>query len=731
MSSEQPKKKLTLKLVKKDAQAPVEKGKSTEPKVAKRAAVFVVPEDQKQRSFRPSTGGFEENKKRDLTFLKDTQKAKSNVVVNKPSSGYVDRRPERPQQKRKVHRSSLHQHNNRSSKWNVGMGVVQNLSGEINVECEQTWRRAKAGKKPSPFDVKPTVIKTVNIHDNIEVQALATGMAVNIKDLTRKLKQIGAPHKPHDTLDIDTAELIVMECGHNVKKIIIKDVDDDPVADFEGDAKPRPPIVTIVGHVDHGKTSLLDAIRKTNVTAEEAGGITQSIGAYQVESGKGQTITFLDTPGHETFTSMRARGVQVTDIVILVVAADDGIKDQTVEAIKHIKDSDAQLIVAVTKVDKPTANVDKVLESLLQHDIVTEKFSGHVVAVPVSSITGEGIDKLLDAIALQAEIMELKARTEGHGIGVVLETAMKKGLGHVANVLVQKGTLKLGDFIVVGKVFGKVKCLIDHLGNYVKNAGPSVPVSVVGLASAPEPADRLTVTPNEALAKSTAQARADKPVATERSVVTLEDLYAQTDEGKILFVVLKADTMGSLEALRQGVENVRNEEVTIKVVGSSVGVITESDVTLAQTAKAIIVGFNVQTPASIMKFATGKFVHIISEKIIYRLLEMLQNTIDAMMKPVIEANVIGKAEVIKLFTFSKGTVAGSKVLDGKIQLNAKIRVVRKDEIVADGVVKSLQRETQSIKEASKGQECGIMLDNFHDYQLGDVLECYEEVEKSK
>lgn len=587
------------------------------------------------------------------------------------------------------------------------------------------WNESDVNRTVKKYRKKEDVQKrTVQIYDGIEISSLASDMAINVTELLKKLKQMGINTK---TLDADTAELIVMEYGHQAQKIHIVDPDADPVEDYEGEQITRAPVVTIVGHVDHGKTSLLDTIRQTSIATKEAGGITQSIGAYQVQNSHGKVITFLDTPGHETFTSMRERGVQATDIAILVIAADDGIKDQTIEAIKHIKAANVEIIVAITKVDKPTANPDKIEEALLQYDIVTEKFSGSVVAIKVSSHKNIGITELLDAITIQSDVMELKARTQGHAIGVVLESSMLKGMGHIANTLIQKGTLKLGDNFVIGSSYGKVKCLIDCNGKHIKQAGPSVPVSIIGLISPVLPADRMVVVPNEQIAKNTAENRINKPKVNVKEQLSLEEMYARMqDQGKKLLVLLKADTVGSLEALKQGVESIKNDEVSIKVISSSSGLITESDIKTAETFKSILVAFNLKPSAAIKQLAIEKYVHILSDDVIYRIFESLQATIDKMMKPIIKQEVMGKAMVIKLFSFSKGTVAGCRVIEGKMSNGLKLRLIRKDEIIEIGSIKSLQKATESAKEATKGQECGIMTENYNEYQLNDILECYVE-----
>lgn len=717
-------------------------GEKTGEKILTRSTVFTVP--VQQRSF--GGGGYArenrifspEDREKRMNFLKTAERARSNVQFGGPKSPVFtptktyNKKPERRNKAEygeggavsKTHKQGW----NDDKRLNIGMGVVQTFSEDLNIEADRGWRKVRT-KRESAFNYKPSVVKTIDVYEGMEVQTLATEMSISMKDLSKKLKSMGLPTNVTAVLDADSAELLVIECGHKVKRVNIVNVDDDPVEDYVGNAKPRAPIVTIVGHVDHGKTSLLDAIRNANVASGEAGGITQHIGAYQVKSSKDSMITFLDTPGHETFTAMRARGVQLTDIAVLVVAADDGIQEQTVEAIKHIKNAGVQFIVAITKVDKPDANPDKVLDMLLAYDIVTDKHGGDVLAVKIAAIKGIGIKELLDAIALQADMMELKVRDEGFAIGVVIEAKVQKGFGNVANIIVQKGCLKIGDHFVVGKTFGKVRCLIDTTNEHVKVVGPSMPVSVICLDAACLPGDRLVVVPSEIIARDTAKARIEKIQQASYSNKSLEDLYSHMQQNKTLNVLLKGDTVGSVEALQQGIGKVKNDEVTIKVVDASVGPVNESDVLLAEVSKAIIISFHNKVGGAIMKFATEKFVHVIAEDVIYKILEDLQKLIDGMIEPVYDEVKHGKAKIIKVFEFSKGVVAGCQVVEGKIIRGFKLRVIRNGVVIGEGDIRSLQRETQDVKEAIHGHECGLMINDFKDYKIGDEVVCFELVQK--
>ncbi|MBL8048262.1 MAG: translation initiation factor IF-2 [Chthonomonas sp.] len=540
------------------------------------------------------------------------------------------------------------------------------------------------------------------------------------------------------SLKEDVAETLVDNLGFKIRWAEAKA---KPVAKPKADAKAsggsqlRPPVVTILGHVDHGKTSLLDYIRKANVAAKEAGGITQHIGAYQVQAGEGKTITFLDTPGHAAFTAMRARGAQVTDIAILVVAADDGIMPQTKEAISHVKNADVPMIVAVNKIDKPDANPDRVIMQLPEHEVIPESFGGQTIICPVSAVTGEGVPHLLEMIALQADVMELKADPKGDFEGVVIEAKLDRGRGAVATILVQQGTLKVGDCVVIGNAWGKIKAMTDYLGERVKEAGPSMPVEILGLDEVPGAGESVRVhedersARNEAESRRTAKREKDLGVATNR--LSLKDLRAQLNAGEIkdLNLVVKADVQGSLEAVKGMLEKIANEEVTVKVIHSAVGTITENDVLLGSAANAILVGFNVKPEPGAKKEAERSKVEIRTYSIIYELIEDIEAAVKGMLAPKFEEEYMGTVEIRIVFDLSRaGKIAGSHVTDGKIQRGADVRVKRNKEVVWTGKVGTLKNVKQDVREMNAGQDCGITFDGWEAFEEGDVIEVFELVQ---
>lgn len=498
-----------------------------------------------------------------------------------------------------------------------------------------------------------------------------------------------------------------------------------------GGAVKRPPVVTILGHVDHGKTSLLDYIRKTNVVSKEHGGITQHIGAYQVKLAEGP-ITFLDTPGHAAFTAMRARGAQVTDIAILVVAADDGIMPQTVEAINHAKTADVPIIIAVNKIDKPAANVDKILQALPQHELIPESFGGQVIVCPVSAHTGEGVPQLLEMILLQADVMDLKADPRGAFKGVVIEAQLEKGRGPVATVLVEEGTLKVGDVVLAGTTYGKVKAMVDYTGERIKEAGPSAPVEILGLSDVPMAGDTVTATKDEREARDTAGARQQEIRAKElfspKRKVTLRDLrrHLEEDDTKDLNLIIKADVQGSVEAVRGLINKIENDEVNVRILHAGVGTVTESDVNLAVASDAICVGFNVKPEPKAKTEAERQKVEIRTYTIIYELIEDIEAAVKGMLQPKFEEDYHATVEIRAVFKLSKaGKVAGCHVLDGKIFRNDRVRVKRGDEIVFEGELDSLRNVKQDAREITAGQDCGIKFEGWEDFAEGDMVEAYE------
>jgi len=540
----------------------------------------------------------------------------------------------------------------------------------------------------------------------------------------------------NQVIDADTAELIVEEFGHKVVRVSDADVEDviNEVKDAESDLKPRPAVVTIMGHVDHGKTSLLDAIRNTKVTAGEAGGITQHIGAYQVETKRGDIISFLDTPGHAAFTSMRSRGAQVTDIVVLVVAADDAVMPQTVEAINHAKAANVPMIVAINKVDRTEANPDKVRTDLLQHEVIVEKLSGEVQDVEVSAINGTGLDELLEAIALQAEILELTANPDRAAQGAVIEAQLDVGRGPVATVLVQRGTLQQGDIFVVGEQWGKVRALINDQGKRVDTAGPSVPVEVLGLNGTPEAGDVLNVVETEAQAREIADYRI--AVAKEKRATagasTLEQMMAKAKEDKNvseLQILVKADVQGSAEAIVQAMEKIGNDEVRVRVLHYGVGAITNTDVSLAEASNAPVIGFNVRANTSARQVANQKGVEVRYYSVIYDLVDDVKAAASGLLSAEIRENFIGYAQIKEVFKVSGvGKVAGCIVTEGVARRSAGVRLLRDDVVIHEGTLKTLKRFKDEVPEVQSGQECGMAFENYEDIRNDDVIEIFERQE---
>ena len=578
------------------------------------------------------------------------------------------------------------------------------------------------------------VVRDVQLPEAILVGELANRMAERVADVVKALMKNGIMATQNQTLDADTAELIIEEFGHRVVRVSDADVEDaiEVVDDKDGNLQPRPPIVTIMGHVDHGKTSLLDAIRKANVVAGEAGGITQHIGAYQVKTDTGAVLTFLDTPGHAAFTSMRARGAQVTDIVVLVVAADDAVMPQTVEAINHAKAAKVPMIVAINKVDKYEANPQKVRTDLLQHEVVVEAMSGDVQDVEVSAKTGKGLDNLLEAIALQAEILELRANPDRQAAGAVIEAKLDVGRGPVATVLVQHGTLRKGDIFVVGEQWGKVRALINDKGETIAEAGPSVPVEVLGLSGTPSAGDTLNVVETEAQAREIAAYR-EKVTRDKRAAAgaaqTLEQLMARAKADKSvaeLAVVVKADVQGSAEAISQALEKVGNDEVRVRVLHSGVGAITESDVGLAEASKAPVIGFNVRANASARASANQKGVEIRYYSIIYDLVDDIKAAASGLLKDEIREKFIGYATIKEVFKVSTvGKVAGCLVTEGVARRSAGVRLLRDNVVIHEGTLKTLKRFKDEVAEVISGQECGMAFENYDDVRQGDVIEIFE------
>jgi translation initiation factor IF-2 len=599
-------------------------------------------------------------------------------------------------------------------------------------------KQEKARQKAMGFGQKAEKqVRDVQLPETIVVSELANRMAERAADVVKALMKMGMMVTMNQTIDADTAELVIEEFGHKAVRVSDSDVEQaiETVSDRAEDLQPRPPIVTIMGHVDHGKTSLLDAIRKANVVSGEAGGITQHIGAYQVKTPNGALVSFLDTPGHAAFTSMRARGAQVTDIVILVVAADDAVMPQTIEAINHAKAAKVPMIVAINKCDKPDANPQKVRTDLLQHEVVVEQMSGEVQDVEVSAKTGKGLESLLEAIALQAEILELKANPKRAAMGAVIEAKLDVGRGPVATVLVQNGTLRRGDIFVVGEKWGKVRALINDKGETVSEAGPSVPVEVLGLNGTPEAGDVLNVVETEAQAREIAdyreKAAKDKRAAA-GAATTLEQLMAKAKadlDVSELPVLVKADVQGSAEAIVQALEKVGNEEVRVRVLHYGVGAITDTDVGLAEASKAPIIGFNVRANATARAAAQQKGVEIRYYSIIYDLIDDIKQAASGLLKAEVRETFIGYAKILEVFKVSNvGKVAGCLVTEGVARRSAGVRLLRDNVVIHEGTLKTLKRFKDEVKEVQSGQECGMAFENYDDVRPNDVIEIFEREE---
>jgi len=572
----------------------------------------------------------------------------------------------------------------------------------------------------------------ITVPEEITVGELAALLKMTAAEVIKKLFALGMMATVNEVIDYDTAEIVATELGAKVEKEVVVTIEEriiDDTEDAEEDLEPRDPVVVVMGHVDHGKTSLLDAIRNTSVTSTEAGGITQHIGAYRVQTSEGK-ITFLDTPGHAAFTSMRARGAMATDIAILVVAADDGIMPQTIEAINHAKAANVSIIVAINKMDKPGASPDKIMQQLTEHDLVPEEWGGDVICIPVSAKTHQGIDKVLESINLVAEMLELKANPNRAAKGVVIEAKLDKGRGPVATVLVQNGTLKTGDTIVAGTAVGRVRVMTNENGKVLDSAGPSVPVEIMGLAEVPQAGDTFDAVSDEKLARELVEQRkreAKEEEFKQYQKVTLDNLFSSISQGdmKELNIIVKADVQGSVEAVKQNIEKLSNDEVKVKVIHGSVGAVNESDVMLANASNAIIVGFNVRPDPVAAEIAERDGVDMRMYRVIYDCIEELEAAIKGMLAPKFREVVLGRAEVRNVFKLSSaGMIAGSYVLDGKITRNSQIRVVRDGIVIFEDAIASLKRFKEDAKEVASGYECGVGLEKFNDIKEGDILEAF-------
>lgn len=601
--------------------------------------------------------------------------------------------------------------------------------------------KGKNGKKGTALQqafTKPAqVVKSnVVIGETITVAELANKMAVKATEIIKMMMKMGEMVTINQVIDQETAQLVAEELGHKVILRNENELEEAVLGDRDVNAEKvtRAPVVTIMGHVDHGKTSLLDYIRKAKVAAGEAGGITQHIGAYHVEMDDGKMITFLDTPGHAAFTSMRARGAKATDIVVLVVAADDGVMPQTIEAIQHAKAAGAPLVVAVNKIDKPEANLDRVEQELLQHDVISEKFGGDVQFVPVSAKKGTGVDDLLDAILLQSEVLELTAVKDGMASGVVIESYLDKGRGPVATILVQSGTLRKGDIVLCGFEYGRVRVMRDENGKEVDEAGPSIPVELLGLSGVPAAGDEATVVRDEKKAREVALYRQGKfreVKLARQQKAKLENMFSNMSEGDVaeLNVIVKADVQGSVEAIVQALNELSTNEVKVKVVGSGVGGITETDATLATASNAIIVGFNVRADATARRVIESENIDLRYYSIIYELLNEIKAAMSGMLEPEFKQEIIGLAEVRDVFRHPKfGAIAGCMVTEGVVKRNNPIRVLRDNVVIFEGELESLRRFKDDVSEVRNGMECGIGVKNYNDVKVGDQIEVFEVVE---
>lgn len=613
--------------------------------------------------------------------------------------------------------------------------TINNFDREAQERSLASLRRKRERDARRAMGIAQTrekIMREVIIPEVITIQELANRMTERSVDVIKLLMKQGAMHQINDVIDADTAELIVQDFGHTPKRVSEADVEEGFIGatDSDENLQPRAPVVTIMGHVDHGKTSLLDALRQANVASGEAGGITQHIGAYQVVTPAGQKITFIDTPGHEAFTAMRARGAKVTDIVILVVAADDGVMPQTVEAINHAKAAQVPLIVAINKIDKPDADPNRVRTGLLQHEIVVESMSGETLEVPVSALKKTGLDKLLEAISLQSELLDLKTNPDRSAEGFVIEAKLERGRGPVGTLLVQRGTLRVGDIVVAGSSWGRVRALIDDQGENTQAAGPSVPVEVLGFDSAPDAGDQFAVVENEARAREITDYRDRKrreALGSAGTARTLEQMMQQLKEAgrKEFPLLVKGDVQGSIEAIAGTLKKLGTDEVEARIIHSGVGGITESDVALANASKAIVMGFNVRANAQAKLAADQSGVEIRYYNIIYNLVDDVKAAMSGMLSPTLREIFLGNAQVLEVFNISKvGKIAGCRVSEGRVERGAKVRLIRDNVVIHEGTLSTLKRFKDEVKEVPAGQECGMAFANYQDMRQGDVIECF-------
>jgi translation initiation factor IF-2 len=677
----------------------------------------------------------EEEAKRRKAAEDSGKTAAAKLTVNAPEE--EESRPRRPGVRPEVRKPTIGPRPHDARRRQGKMTLTQALGDEDNIRVRSlaAMKRAREKERLRLLAEGPQAkfVRDVVVPEAITVQELAIRMAERGADVIKSLMKMGVMATITQTIDADTAELVVAEFGHRVKRVAEADVEIGLKGGADEDAHllARAPVVTIMGHVDHGKTSLLDALRETDVAKHEAGGITQHIGAYQVKLKSGRQITFLDTPGHEAFTAMRARGASVTDIVVLVVAADDGIQPQTVEAINHAKAANVPIIVAINKIDKPDADPDKVRRGLLQHGIALEGMGGDVLGIEVSGLKKLNLDKLEEAILLQAELLDLRANPDRAAEGVVVEAKLERGRGAVATVLVQKGTLKMGDIFVAGAEWGKVRALLDDKGRHIEQAGPSVPVEVLGLNAAPSAGDELSVVDSESRAREVTDFRQRKS-RDARSAAgargTLEQMFSKITEGtaKELGIVVKTDVQGSLEAITGAVNRLSTSEVAVRVLHGAVGAITEGDVVLAKASNGFIAGFNVRASPQAREIARRDGVEIRYYSIIYDIIDDIKAALGGLLSPTLKERFLGNAEIREVFNITKaGKVAGCRVTEGLVKRGAKVRLLRDSIVIHEGTLKTLRRFKDEVREVQEGYECGMAFENYDDIKVGDTIECFE------
>ena len=671
------------------------------------------------------------DKKFKASQAKDTNKQNTQNNHQKSNNKQNSNDKEKQQSKNNSKPTKKKEQNNKGKQQN------KNNKTNKNQKNNKNKKNNKNNKPQNEVEETKEMPSKITYQEGITVGESAEKLNVESAGIIKKLFLLGIMANINQSLDEETLELIADDYGVEIEKEVVVDEEDlsiyfDDETD-DSDAIERPAVVTIMGHVDHGKTTLLDSIRNTKVTEGEAGGITQHIGAYQIEN-SGKKITFLDTPGHAAFTTMRARGAQVTDITILVVAADDGVMPQTIEAINHAKEAEVPTIVAVNKIDKPTANPDRVMQELTEYGLIPEDWGGDTIFVPLSALSGDGIDDLLEMIGLVAEVQELKANPNKQAVGTVIEAELDKSRGPAASLLVQNGTLNVGDAIVVGNTYGRIRAMVNDLGKRIKSAGPSTPVEITGINDVPLAGDRFVVFGDEKQARRIGEARHEASVIQQRQEsknVSLDNLFEQMKQGEMkdLNVIIKGDVQGSVEALAASLMKIDVEGVNVRIIHTAVGAINESDVTLANASNGIIIGFNVRPDAGAKRAAEAENVDMRLHRVIYNVIEEIESAMKGLLDPEFEEQVIGQAEVRQTFKVSKvGTIAGSYVTEGKITRNAGVRVIRDGIVLFEGELDTLKRFKDDAKEVAQGYECGITIEKYNDLKEGDIIEAFEMVE---